>query len=732
MSRLPVSSLLSFALLALLGSGTPAAGAAPDSRGAVITGGFGLGDPAAPEGLWGGGRDFKVHLGPRGLEFHPALGPAAPHTPTWSYEVQSIARDGAALWSRSAAAPPQSIAGRTRTLALAPGLAERAEVVAAGVEISYVFAERPAGHGALEVRARVATDLALQHSGADGLEFAWPGLGGVAVGAVLGIDARGERAAGSIELRGGELVLALPGAFVDAAAYPLVLDPLISTSTVAFGFIDHFDDVAYDFSTSTYLAVFTRAFSAVDLDVRGQLLDGGGSPVGLPLFLESAIGTQARDATVGGANASNRFLVAWLEGGAVLGSPGDDARMRAVSLPTGALSAIVPLDTLPGTQASIEASTQANATQTNVLLAAVHAGASFGVRQIKVPPSGDPTVGVSTLILSSPGVTAVAASGSGGEFGRHLFACIDGAGDLRLALVDGAAALLGSLTIAAPAGHELGDPALDGDGSTFLVAWEDHVAGQPATQDVRGARVAWNGTALVLEHEAALLDDPAAVEELGGVAFIGSEYLVSWSRENAGGDADLLIAAFQSDCATCEPIAMVAGATAIDERAGAAAAERSGGLETGDRALFGWSAMPTKAGVPSVSVGLFEELLGVETDLGGGCGEGGTCSAPCARVGNPDWVHRLSGAAPFAIALLDLGIAPVELPVGGGTVKTLPLLLILAGFTDAGGSISLAMAIPDDPALAGASIYDQWVVLDPSPCTDLGVDLSNGLQVTIQ
>lgn len=95
-----------------------------------------------------------------------------------------------------------------------------------------MFERLPAGSGDLIVRGRIRTELQAQPAadGQDGMAFVDAGLGGVNVGQVIGVDARGSRCPGTMRFCDGELEFVLPAAFVDRAVLPLTVDPLAGTA----------------------------------------------------------------------------------------------------------------------------------------------------------------------------------------------------------------------------------------------------------------------------------------------------------------------------------------------------------------------------------------------------------------------------------------------------------------------------------------------------------------------
>ena len=72
-------------------------------------------------------------------------------------------------------------------------------------------------------------------------------------------------------------------------------------------------------------------------------------------------------------------------------------------------------------------------------------------------------------------------------------------------------------------------------------------------------------------------------------------------------------------------------------------------------------------------------------------------------------------SAPFGLLLLD------RIPIAPGLV----ILDVAIGLTATGGTASLPIVIPNDPALAGGRVHLQGVVIDPG-VNFTGVVVSNG------
>jgi hypothetical protein len=236
--------------------------------------------------LWGGADAYKVRFDAEGIDFTPALGRAAPRNYPLRFAAIAIGRGGELAPVTKAARRHE---GLTVEYARGP-VTERYELRAAGVEQSFRFAEQRAGRGDLVVRGRLATDMVVRADGA-GLRFEQPGIGGFTMGGVTGVDADGNRVEGSVRYDAGIVELSLPSAFVDDAALPLVLDPLIG-SRFGLNLNTRIDDrgplAAFDASNDRYLVIWSNIFSATDVDVNGQMISRAGSLVGTRVFIETS------------------------------------------------------------------------------------------------------------------------------------------------------------------------------------------------------------------------------------------------------------------------------------------------------------------------------------------------------------------------------------------------------------------------------------------------------------
>ncbi len=280
------------------------------------------------------GPHYRAHFEPGGVRYVPALGHLVP-------TLQSL-HFGAASLGRGESAPDEPLPrmafarnGNGVDYDLGAGRSERWEIGPRGVEFSYLLPARPVGDGDLVLRVPVVSTLPdpiAQPCG--GLLFEYPGVGGVRIGGVTGIDADGRTAGGELRWSPGELQLRLAAEFVETARYPLLVDPLVGTVfNVSSGAQQDLrpDVVRLVGGDFDHVVVFQRVFSANHAVIRGSASNVSGSnkiafevsPSQAPF---QSFAQNPRIADLG----SSRFGVVWQERtpGASSSTDGYSIRMR--------------------------------------------------------------------------------------------------------------------------------------------------------------------------------------------------------------------------------------------------------------------------------------------------------------------------------------------------------------------------------------------------------------------
>ena len=676
-----------------------------------------------------GGPDWKARFPAGRAVFTPALGTRAERAMPLAFIFEAVERGPNTLAAPGGAAA--TLAGERVSFAHEGGVVERYDASVDGLSLSFLVPAHPGGAGDLVVRGRIETELPFAGRLADGgLSFELAGAGGVTIGGVTAVDALGATVPGELRLDGDRLELVVPGDFVDAATYPLVVDPEIGAFTAI-------DDGTYDDGdpdvaaashvTTRYLVVWERRFAIGDVDIRGLRLDDDGANLGLLLFLENGDETSNSPA-VGYSHLDQRFFVAWQETPSIF-SPFQIVG-RGVDADDGALSAKLTVSPSPNQQLAPDVGGERTNADNDVLV--VWSEGALGVRgrQVTLPGGGSVSTVGSTLQISPASATntSPAISKSAGDAGRFLITWQSGQGNVHCQLFTRNGVPIGGIfDLHAVAAEVHFNPACDGDGTDFLVAIESGEPGLWEPTDITVVSLSYTGAALASNGVAVIEGDPGDEESNPDVAFTGSQYLVSYLDVDAGTSNAYTEVVDPFTCLACEgDITLSApGGEDTDVKV---AAHYSGGLDS-DEALHVWESFD---GDGDVLGQLFESPDG-SVDLGGDCGNGGEAHTPCAYAGNANFAFHLSGAEPFAPAFLVISFQ--QAAFGCGSCTLWPSLatanVIAVGATDALGRASLPVALP--PGAGGVTFTSQWAVIAPgAACALFGVDVSNGLRTTIQ
>ncbi len=389
------------------------------------------------------GRNYKAEFTPAGATFIPFFGSAAPHNHPLNFRIQGITAGSEQVQFSDATAATRS----AETVSYARGGVT--EVYALGVdslEQKFVFDTLPAS-GELVVRLACTSDMsagssagAILFSGADG---------SVRYGAATVVDAHGAKAPAQTELDGQQIGIHVSAEFLANAAFPITIDPVITTYNVNWGgtgYDDFAPAVAWDETNQRYCTVIEEVYSATDDDVIYVFSDAAGN------FLYAGYINFGGDfwATpdVANNNNANQFYI--------VASVGD---------PAGGLR------TIRG--CTLDASTAVLGTDTEI---------SVGTYGEDVNPSvgGDPfgsTAAYYTVVwerIFSPGSDT----------------------DIILQQVDQTGALLGTALYVDNSGGTLdGNPRISKSCQGYglhSIVWQRMVS--PTDGDIYGAQVFWNGT----------------------------------------------------------------------------------------------------------------------------------------------------------------------------------------------------------------------------------------------
>ncbi|MCB9883727.1 MAG: hypothetical protein H6834_18200 [Planctomycetes bacterium] len=703
---------------------------------------------AADGSLRADGPRYKMRFERDSIAYVPALGMRAPHNFPVGFRPVRMTRGQV---SNALAEVSPEAHGGTVEYVRGEGVREAWRVGAAGIEWSYTFAHRPTGKGDLLIECLIDTEL-VAHFDDGGRGGIWRlyDLGGVTMGGVTGIDARGKRVAGRVSVEGNELTLALPDEFVETAAYPIVLDPLIGTEFSFSGGSgpesERNPDIAYNGAHLVYHVVWSEAFSALDVDVRAQSIDESGSLVGAivpvavaPQTIEQKPTTACFDSATG-----PTMFVAWEQGGSpfgpweIWGRRTDAAQGGSPSDPPRRLSFCCS-----STDPDLGGGERDVGGDGRALLVYDESGTGIVAVALRNNAVGLSVVSRWTLAADQPGVPVESPSVAKADGGRATWLVTwvhrpdQGVSPVfPWVAATSAAAAGGSFSpvmVTQPTGG-IETPAVDGDGSSWVVAWEE-------LGDIYCRRVDQGLGSLSLPAPAVVVQaDPMDDEIQPDVTRCGPKMIVTWADELAlpnsfPGYSINGIALDPQLCTPCGRLFRVINSQRlILQHPGMASSSHAG---FGDRGLLVFQANSLATLESDVNAHFFSAFAGVggTVDLGGGCAGGGSFVVTGApAIGNPDFAMGLTGADPTTLAALFV--------IGVGTNTFAPLCAacdyVRPDFSFpvplAAGAVTIPTPLPCVPAFAGFVAEHQfWLIgTQGTGCNVLpNVSLSPIVRVTL-
>ena len=710
---------------------------ATESQRIAVQRSAGLFAPAAGV-LHGGGADYDVRFDAAGMRFEPALGPAAETTQHLRMTPTSVGRDGEPAAQLPSAALPQQHE-RAAVFAHSPGVRERYTVGVDGVEVSWVFDQRPAGHGDLVVCYAIDTGLPGPIAVAGGgLGFGLSGVGGVTIGGVTGVDAEGREVAGALRYRAGVLEMSLPADFVDSAAYPLVLDPVIGTKFSIWGGATYSDaqpDCSYEKTENRYLVTFLRTFSSGDIRIRGQLVDDTGVLFqGVIWITTSGLSFRPR---VASCSRESRFGVSWAQN---IGTQ-TVVLFRSVSS-LGGPSSMSPTSTIglssQWTISDVDIGSEEGEHQQDHAFVAVWDDTNDNriyARRVGIDSSGGTVLHPPYTVFSDstfnsysqPAISrATDAAGKLMVVARR-FAGLGPQRGIRCALVSTRDNTVStSTTIEIDSVNEFWSPDVDGYGDEWVVAWRESALNSSyykvSTRSAKfvsgslqfGPKVSLGGSSLVR------VDHPS-VGYSPGKTWLGY-------RDNVFGATSLKARGIDSSsCQSCQDLftePVPAGDTRI-----VVATTLSGNDTQKDEGLIVWGE----------GLDIWAQRVanhgntGQVTNLGGGCGAGGTQNVSAPAIGMSQIYCSVTGLSPTAVlTMFNLTLSPTTISCGPceWLQPSVAYILPVTQFQSA----SFSYMLPCAPGLVGVDFHTQWTTIDPgtSPCPLFpGFALSDRFQHTI-
>jgi hypothetical protein len=682
---------------------------------------------------------------PSGLVYEAA------HGPVLRIGAVELERGDRSLALR-AAAPVE--AGSTTLFVRAPGVVERFAQRVDGIEHSLELSEPVVGDGDLVVRFALGGDAACagQRRPDGSHDFA-----GITYGTLVAIDAAGERTAGDVRLVDGGLEWVVDDAWLDAAAWPVLLDPLVgsssavtsATTTEPWGDFD--PDVAYDATNDVYLVVWERLFDNDQRIVHARRVSGSGTPLGSEFQLTGVY--PSFEPRVANLPASDRFAVTWLQD--FFGTT--QLRMIAVDAATGALSnnLLVATDA-PGvisghdlagdTTSAIFSTPRAHAIWRN--------GEGIHHSRVAVPSSGDISVTSDTIVapdsdifvtLVEPSVSRT--TSNDGRLGIAFARTSLTTRSIQMMVIDRNSNVLQAPTTIS--GNDPGCkwPSIDGGGSgptRYVVTWTSFDNVQIETT-LRSRAVASSGTITLgttqtleyfpdnVTYETTVGWRPGAVfvvYNLGGGAAGNSSI--------AGLDATTGVVGFDQTAVSGSSAGGVSTrplSTALCMESSGGSTIASDGMLIANMRVFGFSggtlldhSWLTRRLVDAFGNGASATLIG------GACGPVGSISAPQPpALGNGTFRIELVGA-PLDATVAILNIAAPQATLDCGTCRWVPFATTYLLPVNSGNA-SQALPVPLAANLAGITAWAQWTVIAPSTsgCAAVpGVGTSQILELDVE
>jgi hypothetical protein len=631
----------------------------------------------------------------------------------------------------------------------APGVLERFERSPAGIEHSLVVDGPLGGDGDLVVRVELGgTNAGLGERLADGSHR----FGAISYGRLFGIDADGEHTDGDVRLVPGGLELVIDDAWLDAAAWPITLDPIIGTAAIVTtptplstvtdeGQRDDDPDAAYDVTSGNYLVAFVRttdfvpppplpAIPGSQEKLHAQRLTSAGLPTGPLLELDA---TSVRQPRVANAARRDRFAVSWIDNVGL----GDELNLRLVDADDGTLSGTLNIAPEDGDIVDHDLAGESSlSTLTTSRVFAVWIDDTGDVKfaRISVPASGDASLSSTFTIATDPGVSdewkevsIARCTNDDGDFVVALVRESSFVGTRRVyaMMVDRNGSVVTPPTLISGSDDDCRRVSVDGGGSNpsrWVVTWEEADIVTFTQFTLRAVALAGSGSSLT-----------ASTIRSHGTSFTQFDAQVGWRPGMA-------IVAFErpfsdsiSVCMLCDTTAQIGEdtSTAFDwpdtaltayETSDAVVALRTSGGDTSahEGLLLCHRRSSNFATIDNVIATRRYDAFDPNADsqiVLPGCGGVGSLLVPTPpAIGNPDFRIELTGAGPTAsLAILNLtAVQPIQTC---GSCSFAPLD-ILTFVPIVGGAAEIALPVPCKPSLAGAQLHAQWIVYKPgvAPC----------------
>ena len=692
----------------------------------------------AAHSTWAAGVGFKASFHD-GFAFYPELGPSYPENLPLQWRTTAVVVGGESL---SLSPSPELHTSDWRVDWQHAGWREVYDIRANGVEQMFVIEQRPARAGDLVISGRVATRLRAVRTPRGHQKLLFVDDAGRPIleyGHAFAIDAAGRRVAAETSFDGEQIALTVDGDWLAQASFPVTVDPLTSPvllSQLTTATIDS-TDVCTELTATqarNTVTVFTRVFAANDHDVIAILSEADFSNA-VPIYSDVDYPSNPVNVSVAFvAGSANRWMIACQNydppgldtsiyfhdrgnltfnsgltiylpysqghdlGGSTTGvhgilvywAPNNNARGYAVSIDAAARQAGNPYDLGPNPASYQRMAPRVNQTATNnqgwlvVWQESNNAlpGSTWYLQGMRIGPTG--TMLATAPMLISPGDNLTQPTVAGSTFQDYMITYVRSTGTVS------------SLQAA-------------------KLAWG---LGQAAPTVDTAATIAM-GTILTTIDNGSLAYDHVT----------GGFFAATYTTMNAGTSSttNARIARLSRNGFVVESATLfsVAGFHAVAPSVTYAFPEQT------FPAVYGTD----ETNRPLRGRDLLYPAGAVVTHYGTACGAA-VIDSDRPLAGNQNFRVYLAGAAPNSLNVLFAGFGQASLPLDFlgmiGCVGWIDLnaLVLLSGVANASGGNTIAVPLPDNPALTG-DLYFQFVHTDPA-ANPAGLLATGGLHAQVQ
>ncbi len=234
-------------------------------------------DGGQPYGIWGVGNAYKASFHD-GATFVPYLGKDYPHNQPLTWRTVSASVGALELATQK---PELSYTDYRAEYDLG-GITEAYDIRADGLEQTFVISSRPAAGGDLVIRGRLDTMLTAKNRGLLHDEILFHDAAGTPIltyGAATAIDGNGDMLPMTSAYDNGTITLRLDGQWLEAARFPVVVDPLLGVVNTVFDLtVEDMDVMRDSFGTSgNNWRAAARWTSANDADAYLRRFNDDGS-----------------------------------------------------------------------------------------------------------------------------------------------------------------------------------------------------------------------------------------------------------------------------------------------------------------------------------------------------------------------------------------------------------------------------------------------------------------------